>query len=313
MKISSLGRTIPRPSSTFIDLVQQQPLAPVNLSSSVSVALALQQVLSACGPFSPFKPDAPTLFDANYLRVQTAAFPLLAKFRAEKNTRMAAALEKPCSMVNRAIIHNYISDLQRAATTMPVRPPVTTVRPDAPLPVQTADKFPPNPNVPFSQWSQKPSDAFLIEHHVVANVRDWFRNALRELRSSQVEELVVALQKADFSKMSRAPEVYLKYKDVILEYAAKIGLPVPELSSTAVATPVTAPEAQTKVEDVGRSLIPVGTVEQFKQANPMQQVATGQSASTAAPTAGTSMNMKLGIAAVAALGVGYFWWQSRKP
>lgn len=172
--------------------------------------------------------------------------------------------------------------------------------------------MPPNPNVPYAQWTEKPSDAFLLEHHAVANVRDWVRYAIsRELRPTQVEKLVVQIQKGDFTNAPRAPEFYLKFKDVIFEYATSLGLPIPEMSPVAVATPVTVPAGQTKVEEVGTSLIPVSTMEEFKEKNPIREVATGKSASTAAPEEGMSMNAKL-AAGAAVLAVGYFVWKRRQ-
>jgi len=194
----------------------------------------------------------------------------------------------------------------------PAMPP-TTVRPDAPLPVQTADKFPPNPNIPWSKWNARPSDAFLIEHHAVDNVRAWFKNALNELRDrpAQLQSIVDYYKTGTVPPGTRSVEVLVKYKPVILEYAAGRGIAVPELSTVPAATTVTPPAAQTKVEEVGKSLVPVNTVEEFKQANPMQQVETGKSASMAAPSEGMSTNMKLGIAVVV-LGAGYFIWTRRQ-
>jgi hypothetical protein len=169
----------------------------------------------------------------------------------------------------------------------------------------------PNPNVPYAQWTEKPSDAFLLEHHAVTNVRDWVRAALRESGPTKIEKLVVQIQKGDFTNAPLAPEVYLKFKDVIFEYATSIGLPIPEMSPVAVATPVTVPTAQTKVEEVGTSLIPVSTMEEFKEKNPIREVATGKSSSTAAPEEGMSMNAKL-AAGAAVLAVGYFVWKRRQ-
>lgn len=195
------------------------------------------------------------------------------------------------------------------ATTMPALPP--TVRPDAPLPVQTADKFPPNPNIPWQKWNARPSDAFLIEHHAVDNVRSWFKNALNELRIDQLQPIVDYYRTGTVPPGTRSVEVLIKYKPIILEYAAGRGIAVPELSTVPAATTVTPPAAQTKVDEVGTSLIPVSTVEEFRQANPMQQVGTGRSASMAAPEEGMSTTTKM-VAGVVVAAVAYTLWKRRQ-
>lgn len=74
----------------------------------------------------------------------------------------------------------------------------------------------------------------------------------------------------------------------------------PSIPTAASATP---PVSTTKVEEVGKASAAITTIEDFKAKNPIQQAAT-------APAEGMSTNMKLGIAAVVAVG-GFYWWKRR--
>ena len=91
------------------------------------------------------------------------------------------------------------------------------------------------------------------------------------------------------------------------------GLPLPDVmvaASIPTATNAIPAQSATKVQEVGKGSAAITTIEDFKAKNPIQTVGTGSAASTAAPAEGMSMNMKLGIAAVVAVG-GFYFWKNR--
>lgn len=193
--------------------------------------------------------------------------------------------------------------MMRPGTKQLYVPPTPVIVAPASLLPQTADKFPPNPSIPWQKWNARPSDAFLIQHYTNTNVQDWFKNTLNELRIDQLLPVVEYYRTGVVPKNTRSVEVLDKYKPTILAHAAGRGVAVPVESSVAVATTATPPVSTTKVEEVGKGSAAITTIEDFKAKNPIQQAAT-------APAEGMSMNMKLGIAAVVAVG-GFYLWKRR--
>lgn len=97
------------------------------------------------------------------------------------------------------------------------------------------------------------------------------------------------------------------------------GLPLPDVMvavSIPTATNATPAQSATKVEEIGKGSAAITTIEDFRAKNPIQTVGTNAAASTAADSgstaadSGLSMNMKLGIAAIAAVG-GFYLWKNR--